>query len=87
MSSTGLGVFSIVRQNSNQPLIFPILYIGRTSQSLKGHASIELKMLINLLYTKLYIYVVVNFLSQVIFAFLLFLGMVMYANEVETKEK
>ena len=33
------------------------------------------------------IYVVVNFLSQVIFVFLLFLGMVIYANEVETKEK
>ena len=33
------------------------------------------------------IYVVVNFLSQVIFLFLLFLGMVMYANGVETKEK
>ena len=32
-------------------------------------------------------YVVVNFLSQVIFIFLLFLGMVIYANEVETKEK
>ena len=31
--------------------------------------------------------VVVNFLSQVIFIFLLFLGMLMYANEVETKEK
>ena len=31
--------------------------------------------------------VVVNFLSQVIFVFLLFLGMVMYANKVETKEK
>ena len=31
--------------------------------------------------------VVVNFLSQVIFVFLLFLSMVMYANEVETKEK
>ena len=31
--------------------------------------------------------VVVNFLFQVIFIFLLFLGMVMYANEVETKEK
>ena len=31
--------------------------------------------------------VVVNFLSQVIFLFLLFLGMVMHANEVETKEK
>ena len=33
------------------------------------------------------VYVVVNFLSQVIFVFLLFLGMVMCANEVETKEK
>ena len=32
-------------------------------------------------------YVAVNFLSQVIFVFLLFLGMVMYANEGETKEK
>ena len=31
--------------------------------------------------------VVVNFLSQVIFVFLLFLGMVMYGNEVERKEK
>ena len=35
----------------------------------------------------LHVYVVVNFLSQVIFVFLLFLGMVMYANEIETKEK
>ena len=33
------------------------------------------------------IYVGVNFLSQVFFVFLLFLGMVMYANEVATKEK
>ena len=33
------------------------------------------------------IHVVVNFLSQVIFIFLLFLGMEIYANEVETKEK
>ena len=31
--------------------------------------------------------VAVNFLFQVIFIFLLFLGMVIYANEVETKEK
>ena len=35
----------------------------------------------------LHVYVVVNFLFQVIFIFLLFLGMVIYANEVETKEK
>ena len=33
------------------------------------------------------VYVVVNFLSQVIFVFLFCLGMVMYANEVETKGK
>ena len=32
-------------------------------------------------------YVVVNFLSQLIFIFLLFWGIVMYANEFETKEK
>ena len=35
----------------------------------------------------LFIYVVVYFLSRVFFVFLLFLGMLMYANEVETKEK
>jgi len=33
------------------------------------------------------LYVVVKFLFHVIFVFLLFLGMVKYANEVETKEK
>ena len=33
------------------------------------------------------VHVAVKFLFQVIFIFLLFLGMVMYANEVETKEK
>ena len=33
----------------------------------------------------IYVYVVVNFLSQVVFGFLLFLGMVMFANKVETK--
>ena len=30
---------------------------------------------------------VLNFLSQVIFLFLLFSDMLMYANELETKEK
>ena len=38
------------------------------------------------IYVSVY-YVVVNFLSQVISVFLLLLSMVMYANEVETKEK
>ena len=33
------------------------------------------------------VYVVGNFLCQWIYIFLLFLGMVMYANEFETKEK
>ena len=33
------------------------------------------------------IVVVINFLSQVISVFLLYLGLVMYANEVEKKEK
>ena len=33
------------------------------------------------------VYVVVNFFSQVTFLFLFFLGMVMYANEAEIKEK
>ena len=33
------------------------------------------------------VYVVVNFLSQAVFVFLLFWGMIIYANEVETKEK
>ena len=37
--------------------------------------------------SSVFVDVVVNFLSQVIFVFLLFLGMIMYANEVETKEK
>ena len=34
-----------------------------------------------------HVYVAVNFLFQLIFVFPLFLGMVMYANEFETKEK
>ena len=37
--------------------------------------------------TKASVYVVVNFSSHVIFDFLSFLGMVMSANEAETKEK
>jgi len=40
---------------------------------------------VNFLFT-IDLYVVVNFLSQIIFVFV-FLGMVMYANEVEIKEK
>ena len=36
---------------------------------------------------KKYVYVVVNFLFQLIFIFPLFWCMVMYANEFKTKEK
>ena len=39
------------------------------------------------LYPHVHVYVAANFLSQVSFAFLLFLVMVMYAYEVETKKK
>ena len=39
------------------------------------------------MFSRFYAYVVVNFLSQVIVVFLLFWGMVMYADEAETKEK
>ena len=35
----------------------------------------------------LLVYAVVDFLSQLIFIFPLFLGMVMYSNEFKTKEK
>ena len=38
-------------------------------------------------FSALFIYVVVNFLFQLIFVFPLFWGMVMYANEFKTKEK
>ena len=38
------------------------------------------------IYRPVQVYVVVNFLSQLIFIFRLFLGMVMNANEFETKE-
>ena len=38
-------------------------------------------------YGKSFVNVVVKFLFQVIFVFLLCFGMVMYANQVETKKK
>ena len=43
--------------------------------------------LAQVLIMRLNVHVPVNFLSQVIFVFLLFLVMVIYANEIETKEK
>ena len=45
----------------------------------------EKKCIVNLLSPN--IYVVVHFLSRVIFVFLLFLGITRPVNEVETKEK
>ena len=51
---------------------------------------IEIKQLVNFIdcVKELHkIYVVVNFLFQLIFIFPLFWGMVMYANEFKTKEK
>ena len=49
------GVFSIVRQNGNElfNIFLSSTLAGHWSQSLKGHASIELKVLINLLYYKI----------------------------------
>ena len=44
-------------------------------------------MLAQKLFDQCSVNVAVNFLSQVIFVFLLFLVMVMSANKVETKEK
>ena len=46
---------------------------------------LETKQIIAISLSK--VYVVVKILPQVIFVFLLFLGMAMSANEVETKEK
>ena len=46
-----------------------------------------LYIIIIFIFNVISVYVVGIFLSQLIFIFLLFLGMVMYANEFETKEK
>ena len=43
--------------------------------------------MINNYYYLYYIFVVGDFLSQLVFVFLLFLAMVMYSNEFKTKEK
>ena len=47
----------------------------------------KLKGIITFMENTPFVYVVVNFLFQLIFIFPLFLGMVMYANEFKTKEK
>ena len=51
------------------------------------HIVIHYGCLVTWLQTKYNVHVLVNFLSQVIFVFPLFLEMVMHANEVETKDK
>ena len=55
MSSTGLGVFGIVRQNGTElfNIFLSCKLAGQVNHS-AGQASIELKVLIDLLYTKLY---------------------------------
>ena len=64
------------------------MYSQITSQNF-SHQKITISFYCHIERVGLYVcvYIVVNFLSQVISVLLLFLGMVMYANEVETKEK
>ena len=64
------------------------MYSQITSQNF-SHQKITISFYCRMERVGLYVcvYIVVNFLSQVISILLLFLGMVMYANEVETKEK
>ena len=61
----------------------PCVYMG-TRQCMSRKAAIFSVMQIH---PNLKVYVVVNFLSQVIFVFLLFSATAMYANEVGKKEK
>ena len=53
-------------------------------QTLRSRRSQVTQISFSLTYLSFYRYVVANFLSQAIFLFLLFSGMVMYTNEVET---
>ena len=64
-------------------LIFVFFTINYHTKKQKKEIEPKIKLNHNILYN----YVVVNFLCQAIFDFLLFLGMLLYANEVETKEK
>ena len=59
----------------------------RGSEELGLAACIAKQNVVNRCMIKHILYVVVNFLSQLIFIFPLLQGMVMYANEFETKEK
>ena len=57
-----------------------LYFIGKETRRITGKSFLNLNVKRN-------VNVVVNFLSQVIFIFRLFLGMATYANEVKTKEK
>ena len=78
-------------EDSNWPVcqsVIHCMYSQITSQNF-SHQKITISFYCRMERVGLYVcvYIVVNFLSQVISVLLLFLGMVMYANEVETKEK
>ena len=64
-------------------LIFVFFTINYHTKKQKKEIEPKIKLNHNILYY----YVVFNFLCQAIFDFLLFLGMLLYANKVETKEK
>ena len=64
-------------------LIFVFFIINHHTKKQKNEIEPKIKLNHNILYN----YVVVNFLCQAIFDFLLFLGLLLYANEIETKEK
>ena len=64
-------------------LIFVVFIINYHTKKQKKEIEPKIKLNHNILYN----YVVVNFLCQAIFDFLLFLGLLLYANEIETKEK
>ena len=75
-------------------MIFALVIYHNDSWGLKGDwfkgTIYQMKLVFQTLlacHSILNIYVVVNFLSQVIFIFPLFFGMVIYANEFKTKEK
>ena len=66
--------------NENPKVVFKV-------SSTFSFSNLMLTTIDNFVVFTVYKYVVFNFLSEVIFIFPLFLGMVIYANEFETKEK
>ena len=80
MWDTGLDGSENVVSKKHGKIIMMIITVGYSKK-------FDCRDRIEGLFGNLKVNVVVNFLSQVIFVFLLFLGLVIYANEVETKEK